>query len=167
MNRLKPCLGGILLAFFFFTAGSCRDESPNDPADRADRTELLRLVNEARAAGCNCGTTWFPPAAALTWNDTLETAAQNHCSDMARKNFFSHTGSDGATVSDRVTRLGYRYRMVGENIAKGQLSEQQVMEGWLASPGHCANLMNGQFREMGVARKEDYWTQVLGRRLDD
>ncbi len=65
--------------------------------------------------------------------------------------FFSHTGSDGSTPGLRVTRAGYRWSMVGENIASGVQTPRAAVAGWLASPHHCANIMTGGFRQMGVA----------------
>jgi uncharacterized protein YkwD len=87
---------------------------------------------------------------------------------MASQNFFSHTGSDGLDVSRRVTATGYTWFGIGENIAVGQSSVDEVMQGWLKSPGHCRNIMNDQYREFGVSRVDAndsdyprYWTQVF------
>lgn len=143
---------------------SCSDSGKEDPGETVDKQVLLSLINEARTSGCQCGSDFFPAVGSVTWSDTLEKAAKIHSQDMDNKKFFSHEGSDGSTIIERVTRLGYSYSFVGENIAQGYLTEQQVVEGWLASPGHCRNIMNGHFREMGITRKGDYWTQVLGTR---
>ena len=89
---------------------------------------------------------------------------------MARHNLLEHRGRDGSSAADRVTRAGYDWRSVGENIAAGQPSPQEVVAGWLRSPGHCANLMEPRFTDMGVAYAVDqkseagiYWAQVFGR----
>ncbi len=88
--------------------------------------------------------------------------AQLHTADMVSKAYFSHTGSDGSSVSQRVTRQGYEWRAVGENIAYGQRSVEQVVEAWMNSPSHCRAIMDSEFTELGAARVEDHWTLVFG-----
>ena len=87
---------------------------------------------------------------------------------MATNNFFSHTGSDGLSVSNRVDATGYEWSTVGENIAAGQSTVTQVVQGWLNSEGHCRNIMNANFTELGAERVDStsadfstYWTQVF------
>jgi uncharacterized protein YkwD len=133
----------------------------------AERT--LVLVNQARAEPRSCGDQPFGAARPVKWNNTLEKAAARHAADMAANSYFSHTGRDGATPAQRVTRAGYRYRMTGENIASGQVSPEAAMAGWIKSPGHCANLMNGAYTEMGVSFSVNaastmgvYWVQLFG-----
>jgi uncharacterized protein YkwD len=130
---------------------------------------ILDAVNRARATERNCGERHFTAAPALKWNPALSAAALAHSSDMARQNYFSHEGKDGREVADRAVAAGYRWRGIGENIAAGQQSPDEVMAGWLASPGHCANIMNRWFTEMGSAYAvgngrggRPYWTQVFG-----
>jgi uncharacterized protein YkwD len=131
--------------------------------------ELLKLVNAARAEPRTCGSKKFSAAPPVEWNAKLADAALAHSRDMAKRNYFSHQAKDGSTVGARAKKAGYRWRRIGENIATGQGSPEQVMSGWLASPGHCANIMNPHYTEMGVAYavnpKSDttiYWTQVFG-----
>jgi uncharacterized protein YkwD len=131
--------------------------------------EVLKLTNDARRQSRTCGNRRFRPAPPLAWNEKLAAAALAHSRDMATQNYFSHTGKDRRTVADRATREGYRWRSVGENIATGQSSPQEVVTGWLTSPSHCANMMEPRFTDMGAAyavnQKSDtviYWTQVLG-----
>jgi uncharacterized protein YkwD len=132
--------------------------------------EVLVRVNAARAAPRVCGTMSFPATTALTGDARLDAAAMTHTRDMTGANFFSHTGSDGSTVGVRVTRAGYTWTAVGENIAAGQRTAQEVVDGWLASPGHCSNIMSANFRHMGIAALNCatctypiYWTQDFGR----
>jgi uncharacterized protein YkwD len=116
------------------------------------QAEAVRLINQRRAAGASCGTRGsFPPAAALSWDARLATAAYGHSRDMADKNFFSHTGSNGSSASQRVSAAGYTWSAVGENIAAGYGSVSAVVDGWMRSDGHCANLMNARYRHMGLA----------------
>jgi len=131
---------------------------------------VLDLVNQARARPRHCGDQPLAAAPPLRWNDTLALASQRHAEDMARHNYLSHTGRDRSNPGQRVERAGYRYRATGENIAGGALmTPEDAVAGWLKSPGHCANLMNPAYTEMGVAyainAKSDmgvYWAQLFG-----
>lgn len=143
--------------------------SPDIGDPLAAGKQVLALVNSAREKSRTCGGRQFSPAPPLDWNDNLAQASLAHSRNMANRNYFSHEGQDGSQVDERARRAGYRWRNVGENIAAGQGSAQQVVNGWLSSPGHCANIMNGAFKEMGAAYamnpKSDasiYWTQVFG-----
>ena len=135
----------------------------------AGRT-ILDEVNAARASARSCGKQAFPAAPPLSWNPALGDAALAHSRDMATGRYFSHRGKDGSQAADRALRAGYTWRRVGENIAFGQRSPHEAVEGWLDSPGHCANIMNRDFTEMGAAygvtpeRQSGviYWTQVFG-----
>ena len=129
----------------------------------------LALVNDARAEPRSCGDQSFGAARPIKWNAALEKAASRHAADMAANSYFSHSGRDGSTPAQRVTRAGYRYLTTGENIAAGQRSPEEAVAGWIKSPGHCANLMNSAFTEMGVAVSVNatskmgiYWVQHFG-----
>lgn len=134
------------------------------------RNSLLQQINAARAVARSCGGTAMPAAAPLAWNDRLFSAAARHSSDMAVNNYFSHTGLDGRSAAQRVAAEGYAWTWVGENIAAGQASVSVVMGGWLASPGHCANIMRAEYRDVGVSCVQQsgstyghYWTMTLAR----
>ncbi|MDT3719963.1 CAP domain-containing protein [Pseudomonas oryzihabitans] len=131
---------------------------------------VLAEVNRARAQGRTCGTRRFAATAPLRWNLALANAALAHSQDMASRNYFAHSAPGGGSVAERVAKQGYGWTGIGENIAAGAGSVSQAMQGWLASPGHCANLMNPEFTEMGAAYALNprsthslYWTQVFGR----
>jgi len=132
---------------------------------------ILAGVNAARASARTCGTQQFAPAPPVTWNPQLGEAALAHSRDMAARRYFSHKAKDGSQPADRAARAGYNWGRVGENIAFGQSSPDEAVAGWLDSPGHCANIMNPSFTEMGAAygvaaEKRSgivYWTQVFGR----
>ena len=142
----------------------CTKEEPK-PKPEGNKELLLQLVNSYRASGCDCGTAgYFAPTTPVVWNNALERAAYDHCVDMFTNKFFSHTGSDGATVVTRLKRRGYDYKTYGENIARGYPTEKSVIEGWIKSPGHCRNIMNPNFKEIGASKVSDYWTLVLGTR---
>ncbi len=143
---------------------------PVTPPDlAATGRAMLAAVNAARARPRVCGSESFGPAPPLAWDDQLGAAALDHSSDMARQKYFSHEGKDGSTVGERARRAGYLWRRISENIAVGMPSAEQAMAGWLASPGHCANIMSLQLTEMGAAfainndrGSRFYWTQVFG-----
>ena len=124
-----------------------------------DKATALQLINNVRQTGCNCGSEAMPPVPPVTWNDQLAQAAYDHSRDMYNNNYFSHTGLDGSSPGDRIRRAGYSWRTYGENIAKGYNNEQAVIQGWLNSPGHCRNIMDAAFKEMGLGRVGTYWTQ--------
>jgi len=136
------------------------------------RNDLLQQINAARAQSRMCGANTLPAVAALAWNDRLFSAAARHSRDMAVNNYFSHTSLDGRSFSRRMTDEGYAWSFAGENIAAGQSSVSTVMAGWLASPGHCANLMRAEFRDVAVSCVQSsgsaygrYWTMALARPL--
>lgn len=124
---------------------------------------LLKLVNDVRTKGCNCGATVMPPVNTLSWNNLLAAAALAHSKDMNANNYFDHTSKDGKNPGDRITAAGYKWMSYGENIAAGQPNEQAVFDAWIKSEGHCKNIMNANFREMGAAKDGRYWTQEFGR----
>lgn len=94
----------------------------------------------------------------------LRKAAESHASDMARNGFFSHTGSNGSSIGERVRRQGYRFCFVAENIAKGQETLADVMQDWANSPGHRQNMLNRKATEFALVRMPDnIWVMVLGQ----
>ena len=128
--------------------------------------EVFRLVNVNRAAGADCGSTGsFDPVGPLAENAALRCAARNHSLDMATRNFFSHTNPDGDGSRERMDQAGYGGFTWGENIAFGQITPMQVVVGWMNSSGHCANIMNPDFTEIGIGHgPSNHWTQVFGAR---
>jgi uncharacterized protein YkwD len=146
-----------------------------------NQQELLDAINKERAANRTCGNRGtFPSVAALTWNPELYAAALEHVTDLAYSNTFSHDGSGteydltgngrASKFYERIVANGYaNYYSVGENIAGGQRSLEEVMKAWMASPGHCENIMKSTYTEVGVAIviKSDstyqiYWGQNFG-----
>ena len=144
--------------------------SPPTAAQAAEvQVRVLALVNETRAKPQRCGAQAFAAVQPLRLNPALYGIANAHAADMARHDYFSHTGRDGSTVDGRATRAGYPWRAIGENIAAGQMTADTVVRGWINSPGHCANIMSPAFREMGAAfvvntqsSQGIYWAQVFG-----
>jgi len=140
-------------------------ETEKEPEKQTQQKLLVQLVNSYRTAGCDCGSAgYFAATTPVAWNEKLEQAALDHSEDMFANNSLNHTGSDGSDPGTRMTRRGYDWKTYGENIAWGYQTDKSVMEGWIKSPGHCRNIMNPDFKEMGAAQKGSYWTLVLGKR---
>lgn len=108
----------------------------------------------------------------LSWNPRLADAALRHADAMARTRLFDHVGADGSTVRERVDATGYRWQLVGENLAAGHTRLEEAVVDWLNSPSHCAALLDARYTEFGLARIDSdspsdaygtYWTLVLGR----
>jgi uncharacterized protein YkwD len=121
---------------------------------------MLAAVNTERAA---------QGLSALCMNKKLHAAAQRHSDDQAKNNFMAHDGSDGSTMSKRVTDAGYKWNAVAENVAAGQVDVVDVMESWMNSPGHRANILGADYTMFGTAYSynadstyKHYWTQDFG-----
>ncbi|OKJ70051.1 sigma-70 family RNA polymerase sigma factor [Streptomyces sp. CB02460] len=143
-------------------APSATRPAPAEPAPSppSDAEQVLALVNTERAKeGCS----------PVTGNDELTTAAQRHSEDMAAHDYFSHTSQDGSGPGERITAADYRWSTYGENIAKGQRTPADVMNSWMNSPGHRANILNCSFKELGVGIQDSpggiVWTQDFGARM--
>ena len=129
----------------------------------------LALVNGARARGATCGVQRYGAAPPLRHSADLESAAAQHAAEMARTDYFDHRDRQGHVPSDRVSDTSYHAIAVGENIAYGPTTPEEVVNGWLKSPAHCENLMNAHFKDMGIAfaaghtddRPGLYWVQVF------
>lgn len=114
--------------------------------------EVVKLTNAERTkAGL----------APLQTDDKLMAAAREKSQDMQTKNYFSHTSPTFGSPFDRMKALGISYKSAGENIAQGQRSPQEVVQAWMDSPGHRANILNGSFTHIGVGyvKTGNYWTQ--------
>jgi uncharacterized protein YkwD len=123
------------------------------PASSAAQTAalLVEQIDRARSAPRRCGARLFPAAPPLRLEPRLTRAAAAHADDMLAHDYFEHAGLDGSTPASRAAAMGYRYRIVGENIAFGPENVTQAVQGWLQSPSHCENIMDPRFSETGVA----------------
>ncbi|MET7418496.1 CAP domain-containing protein [Dactylosporangium sp. NPDC005555] len=119
--------------------------------------QVLAIVNTERAkAGCK----------PLAYNAKLTTAARKHSQDMATNDYFSHDSQDGTGFATRITNAGYKWSGAAENIAKGQRTPADVMNAWMNSSGHRANILNCGLKDLGVGLayqgKTPIWTQDFG-----
>lgn len=138
--------------------GSSGSYSP-DSEERA----FLDLINDYRRS---------KGEGALTLNNNLGAAANFHSRDMAKKNYFKHTLKNGDSAEQNIRRFGYtNYVAVGENIAAGYETANDVMKAWKSSPGHDRNMRSSRFTEIGIGRAHSkgskygwYWTTTFGDR---
>ncbi len=131
----------------------------------------LQRINSYRASGATCGERGtFAPTTPLAWNAALIASSTRLSKDMAANNFFSHIGSDGSDLVQRVNDVGYVWYALGENIAAGQRTVNDVVDAWMSSSAHCASIMEPMFRDVGLAcvkgNRQDtystYWTMDFG-----
>jgi len=139
------------------------DESWSELEER-----VLELTNEVRAQGANCGGQDYPPVPPLVMQEHLRCSSRLHSVDMVERGFFEHTNPDGDGPAERISAAGYTWMAFGENIGWGYPSADGMMDGWINSPEHCANLMSDWFTELGVGffsgAGEFTWTQNFGDR---
>lgn len=131
--------------------------------------EVVALVNAARQTGASCGSMHMPPVKPVQLHAKLTASSQFHAEDMARKDYYAHASQDGRTPTARMKEAGYVARTTGENIAAGQQTAREVVASWLLSPGHCKNMLNDQFTDIGLgvaininSQKGIYWVQNFG-----
>lgn len=148
----------------------CKDVIKWDPAWTKLEDEILKLVNEFRAKGGDCGLRGkFKATGPVTLDAKLRCAARVHSKDMGDKNYFEHMNKEGESPFVRIKKAGFQGRTSGENIAAGNVTAQATMDQWIKSDGHCANMMNPKFTKLGVgyypkpsAQYRHYWTQNFG-----
>lgn len=155
--------------------------------DAVTKQAYLEAINNARATQQDCGVEGIKPAVSpLAWSDALYKAAYEHSEDLAESDTFSHEGSGtnsdwtaevqnlgkGSTVKERIENNGYtNWKTYGENISAGTNQDlaQEAVDAWIDSDGHCANIMNPNYKEVGMGHVEEsgstyihYWTQNFG-----
>jgi hypothetical protein len=153
--RCKPCTRLIVISSLLLFVGVAQADF---------ESEVIELVNVEREA-CNCN---LHP---LSYNQELTVAARRHSQDMGDQNYFDHTSLDGRKFYERITDAGYNYQTCGENIAAGYATPEAVVEGWMNSDGHRANILDPDYCDIGVgyaavdgSQYYHYWTQDFGRR---
>lgn len=154
----------------------CASVADWDPAWSQWEDDVLRIVNEVRATGADCGGEGsFGPAEPLAMDPILRCSSRLHSLDMFERDFFDHDNPDGLDPFQRMEEAGFSGSYMGENIAYGQQNPEQVMEAWVDSDGHCSNIMNPNYTLIGVGYypgaesrrdgKQHFWTQNFGAPL--
>lgn len=140
----------------------------NDQAT-AFENEVFRLTNEQRARGGVCGGQTMPPVPPVAYHASLQVAARRHSQDMATRGYFEHDTPEGKRPHQRAMEAGFPSSYVGENIGSGYTDAAKAMAGWMASTGHCRNIMKADYRFLGVGYGyttsgdyHHYWTQNFG-----
>lgn len=133
------------------------DEIQNTPNDASSiQSEVLRLVNIERSK---------EGLSSLKLSNELSSVATKKSQDMADNNYFSHTSPTYGSPFDMMKQFGINYTSAGENIAQGYNSAEAVMNGWMNSPGHKANILSSNFGTLGVGYVNKggttYWTQMF------
>ncbi|MDP5362294.1 MAG: CAP domain-containing protein [Paracoccaceae bacterium] len=151
----------IISLFVFSTLGTAAAAASTcvTPANvNALATEIAAGVNASRRANGQ---------APLRFSPTLGRAAMGHACDMLVNNFFDHRGSDGSSSQVRVQKAGYNDCIVAENIAWGYPRSEQIIDGWMNSPGHRRNMLHPRIEEFGVGITQGprgpYWVLVVGK----
>jgi len=146
----------------------CMEFADWDASGAMLEQQILDIVNQRRSEGANCGSEGnFAPAGPLTMNPALRCAARKHSKQMVVSDFFDHTTPWGEGPGDRIGGAGYNGFTWGENIAAGNSTAAATMDQWMTSDGHCANVMNPDFEDIGVGYYPGggyghYWTQAFG-----
>jgi uncharacterized protein YkwD len=170
---LPPGTAWAVAAALVLVAGAAGAQVAQQPEALPAATQaLLDEINRRRAEGATCGAQRMEPAPPVRWSERLHRAADAHVRDMAqqRGSSIGHAGSNGSSVGQRVEATGYRWRSVGENVAAGRPTAAATLAQWMASPGHCSNIMSPGFAEVAVAEVHlpgstynHYWVMVLAR----
>jgi len=149
--------------------------------DKQTKTAYLKRINRLRSEARRCGSAgYFPAAPEVKWSDALYRAAYEHSNDMKQSGLFSHRGShtlsdrtavvqhlaQGSSLKERIENNGYiAWKRIGENIAEGSSTADGVLERWIRSDRHCANMMNPVFTHVGMAHtgknNASFWTQTF------
>jgi len=163
----RPFPGLFLLVACMFQGLNAAADSPSLKISSEEKmmTRVVQLTNEIRVQH------GLPP---LQVHPALSRSAQWMAQDMVQHDYLRHTDFQGREIDPRLPEFGYEdYREIGENIAGGQLTPEEVVADWMKSPGHRANLLNPNFREIGVAHQvgshthfKHYWVQDFGMRSD-
>lgn len=156
----------LLLIMFFATSVMGQVSQPLKDSKKENNNlifsrDMLAEINKYRAKGCRCNGVYFKPVSALVMSQKLSKLALSHSQDMMRFSFFDHVGNDGSQVYDRAKRAGVRFTSIGENIFMHTADQQntqaiqakEVVKSWMNSrTGHCENIMDPDYRKVGVGR---------------
>ena len=152
MPHFGRALQSLSLILPALLAGCGDDLTALGPESGGEVEAFVILLNEHRAS-VGCGP--------LTWNQGVAGVAEAHSQDMIDRDFFAHTNPDGDSPADRLHTAGLDYRRMAENIAWGYPTGAAVLEGWLGSSGHRANIENCQLEEHGVGLVGTHWTHLF------
>jgi uncharacterized protein YkwD len=156
--KTKSFLLIILTALIF---AACENTNQDYNPEFLDQQLILDMVNQKRTDGCNCGTTAYPPVGEVTWNDTLDFVAKNYSIKMKQYDFIDYTCKDAQEIGTKLTEQNYTYTSYGVTLAENYLKEKNLIDYWFGSHLFCPKLMNGDYKEIGVAISGPYATMIL------
>lgn len=169
-RRLRFALGALLIASSGFGAmaggianARAAESVVNSEAELATKSCRDTLGSSTREALCNAvnRSRAAKGRASLKLDAALSRVAQKHAEDMAKQGYFSHESPDGGTMVTRLEAAGLEYGYAGENIARGQETVVDVMESWMNSSGHRKNILNPNFKKIGIGLYDEHWVQVF------
>ena len=135
--------------------------------------QVLSYLNAFRARPQACGGRSFAAAGPLRWEARLEQAASGHAAELALGDQLNHLTANGRTLRERLRAHGYVAFRVGENLAAGQESLDEVLQTWISSAKHCENIMQPEFQEValvcasGPGKYGRYWVMNFGHSVHD
>ncbi|SDG23870.1 Cysteine-rich secretory protein family protein [Pedobacter terrae] len=160
MNKYLILSGGMLL---FVLLTQCKKDEITTPENNVSL--LISRINLLRQSGCNCGTEYMAPVPSLSSNNQLQNAATMHAKDMAEQNYFDHLSPNGVTPAERAIEAGYKGDFRAENLARGYLEVDQVINAWKISVSHCKAMMDAKSKEIGAGMTQNYWVVTFGSSL--
>ncbi|MBT9458345.1 MAG: CAP domain-containing protein [Burkholderiaceae bacterium] len=177
MTRFKPCLMQGLMPFapawglLLCLAAPLALGEPTPCSAMNTQAEALRQLNDLRVRGASCGNSAFAAAPPLRWEERLAQSARGYARELAERDELSPLRH--SVLRERFRGAGYRLRLAGENLAAGPEQVDELLALWLASPAHCANLLEPRFVDIGLAcvpgraSGEPFWVLHLGRSLQE
>ena len=126
-------------------------------------TEFIYAINKVRNEGCRCAGKRMPRVGQVSFNRQLELSAYTHAKEILRQRRLNHYSREGLDIGQRIDQVGYKWLVVGENLAYGQESIQEVITDWIKSKSHCYLLMDRRFDEVGFAKVGPYWVLHFGK----
>ncbi len=126
-------------------------------------SDFVKAINSIRQEGCHCGGKFLSAAGLVGYNDLLALSAYNHARDIRRQRRLNHFSSYGLNIGQRIDKVGYRWHVVGENLAFGHESIDEVLDAWVDSETHCQLLMDDRFEDVGFAKLGPYWVLHFGK----
>lgn len=158
-------IGIVIISLFFIALPIFNLSLFAESREDITMKRLIKMLNRQRASGGVCGERFYRPSNPLKWDNRLAKAATVHASDMAENDRMSHNGQDGSDPGERIRSAGYRWKAFGENIGEGYRTPDDIFHAWMKSEGHCKNIMNPLFKDVGASRiingKKTYWVLVF------
>ena len=123
---------------------------------------FVEAINELRGRGCNCSGERFKAVGRVYYDETLSESAYEHARDIRYQRRLNHYSSKGQDIGERISDVGYNWKTVGENLAFGHESIDEVIDAWIDSYTHCKLLMDPRFDDVGFAKIGPYWVLHFG-----